>query len=42
VRVQPWPLIMAASALTMIPLVIVFFFTQRYILESVALTGTKG
>lgn len=42
VRVQPWPLIMAASALTMIPLIIVFFFTQRYILESVALTGTKG
>ncbi len=42
VRVQPWPLIMAASALTMIPLVVVFFFTQRYILESVALTGTKG
>lgn len=42
VRVQPWPLIMAASTLTMIPLIIVFFFTQRYILESVALTGTKG
>lgn len=42
VRVQPWPLIMAASALTMIPLIVVFFFTQRYILESVALTGTKG
>ncbi len=42
VQVQPWPLIMAASALTMIPLVVVFFFTQRYILESVALTGTKG
>ena len=42
VQVQPWPLIMAASALTMIPLIVVFFFTQRYILESVALTGTKG
>lgn len=42
VRVPPWPLIMAASALTMIPLIVVFFFTQRYILESVALTGTKG
>lgn len=42
VRVQPWPLIMAISTLTMIPLVIAFFFAQRYILESVALTGTKG
>jgi len=39
---QPWPMIMAASALTMIPLVIVFLATQRYMLESVVLTGTKG
>ncbi|MFQ6101887.1 MAG: carbohydrate ABC transporter permease [Anaerolineae bacterium] len=39
---QNWPLIMAASALTIIPLVILFFIAQRYVLESVVLTGTKG
>jgi multiple sugar transport system permease protein len=39
---QPWPMIMAVSALTMIPLVITFLTTQRYMLESVVLTGTKS
>jgi len=39
---QPWPSIMAAAVLTTVPLVIVFFFAQRYILESVVMTGLKG
>jgi ABC-type glycerol-3-phosphate transport system permease component len=39
--VQPWPTIMAAAVLTTIPLMIVFFFAQRYILESVVMTGLK-
>ena len=40
--VQPWPTIMAAAVLTTVPLIIVFFFAQRYILEGVVDTGMKG
>ena len=40
--VQPWPTIMAAAVLTTVPLIIVFFFVQRYILEGVVVTGMKG
>lgn len=39
---QPWPTIMAASALTMIPLVIAFLVAQRYVLQSYVLSGLKG
>lgn len=39
---QPWPLIMAASVLTTLPLLIGFVLAQRYVFESVALTGLKG
>jgi ABC-type glycerol-3-phosphate transport system permease component len=38
---QPWPLIMAASVLTTLPLIIGFIFAQRYVFESIALTGGK-
>ncbi|HEU5101048.1 MAG TPA: carbohydrate ABC transporter permease [Roseiflexaceae bacterium] len=41
-RTTEWALMMAASTLTMLPLVIVFFFTQRYFLEGITLTGIKG
>jgi multiple sugar transport system permease protein len=37
-----WDLLMAASTVTTVPLVVVFFFTQRYVLEGIALTGIKG
>jgi ABC-type glycerol-3-phosphate transport system permease component len=40
--VQPWPTIMAAAVLTTVPLIIVSFFAQRYILEGVVVTGMKG
>ncbi len=39
---QPWPTIMTAAVLTTVPLMVVFFFAQRYILESVVITGLKG
>lgn len=39
---QPWPTIMTAAVLTTAPLIIVFFFAQRYILESVVVSGLKG
>lgn len=40
--VQPWPTIMTAAVLTTAPLIVVFFFAQRYILESVVVSGLKG
>jgi multiple sugar transport system permease protein len=40
--VQQWPTIMAAAVLTTVPLMIVFFFAQRFILESVVISGLKG
>ncbi|MBI3325265.1 MAG: carbohydrate ABC transporter permease [Nitrospinae bacterium] len=37
-----WSLLMAASTLTTLPLVVIFFFTQRSFLEGITLTGIKG
>lgn len=39
---QRWDLIMAASTITTLPIVILFFFTQRYFLEGITITGIKG
>jgi multiple sugar transport system permease protein len=41
-QVQPWPTMMAAAVLTTVPLMVLFFFAQRYILEGVLITGLKG
>lgn len=41
-RTTEWNLMMAASTLATLPLVIVFFFTQRFFLEGITLTGIKG
>jgi ABC-type glycerol-3-phosphate transport system permease component len=38
----PWQDIMAASVLFVIPVLILFIFTQRYFIQSITLTGTKG
>jgi multiple sugar transport system permease protein len=40
--VQQWPTIMTAAVLTAIPLIIVFFFMQRFILDTVVTSGLKG
>lgn len=40
--VQQWPTIMAAAVLTTVPLMVVFFFAQRFILEGVVVSGLKG
>lgn len=37
-----WHLLMAASLLTMLPVLILFFFAQRYFIEGVTFTGVKG
>lgn len=41
-RTTEWNLMMAASTLATMPLVIVFFFAQRYFLDGIRLTGIKG
>ncbi|MCE5198962.1 MAG: carbohydrate ABC transporter permease [Armatimonadota bacterium] len=35
-------MVMAASTLVMLPVLILFFFTQRYFIEGITLTGIKG
>lgn len=37
-----WGVLMAASAVFTIPIVILFFFTQRYFIEGITITGIKG
>ncbi|RME63931.1 MAG: carbohydrate ABC transporter permease [Caldilineae bacterium] len=37
-----WNLLMAASVATILPLVLVFFFAQRYFIQGVVFTGLKG
>lgn len=37
-----WPLQMAAATAAVVPLVILFFFAQRYFVRGIALTGMKG
>ena len=37
-----WSYLMAASLVTMLPVIIVFFFAQRLFLEGISLTGIKG
>ncbi|MFD6177573.1 MULTISPECIES: carbohydrate ABC transporter permease [unclassified Isoptericola] len=39
---RDYPLIMAASVVAVLPILVVFLVFQRQIIESVALTGTKG
>ena len=35
-------MLMAASTLVMLPVLLVFFFTQRYFIQGITLTGLKG
>lgn len=39
---QDWQLMMAASALSMMPMLILYFFTQRTLIQGITLTGIKG
>ncbi len=38
----PWQDIMAASVLFVIPVIVVFILTQRYFVEGISMTGSKG
>lgn len=37
-----WQQLMAASVMMVLPVVLLFFFLQRYFIEGIALTGLKG
>jgi ABC-type glycerol-3-phosphate transport system permease component len=37
-----WQLLMAATTVMMLPVLVVFFFAQRYFIQGIALTGLKG
>lgn len=37
-----WPRLMAASAVTILPVVLLFFFAQRMFVEGITLSGIKG
>ena len=37
-----WEVVLAASALVTIPMVIIFFCFQRFFVQGIATTGTKG
>lgn len=38
----PWNLLMAASAMVMLPIIILFFFAQKQFIQGIAVTGLKG
>lgn len=37
-----FPLLMAGATLATWPMIVVFVFFQRYFIEGIAITGTKG
>jgi multiple sugar transport system permease protein len=37
-----WGPLMAASILTLLPVLILFFFAQKYFVEGISFSGTKG
>lgn len=41
-RQTNWPLVMAASVVVMLPVLIIYFFAQRYFIQGIALSGVKG
>jgi multiple sugar transport system permease protein len=41
--IQPnWPLLMAGAVVVMLPVLIIYFFAQRYFIQGIALSGVKG
>lgn len=40
--VQPWQYLMAATLVTILPVVILFFAAQRYFIQGVSVSGVKG
>jgi multiple sugar transport system permease protein len=40
--VTEWHLMMAAATVAIVPMIVIFFFAQRYFIEGIAFTGIKG
>ena len=40
--VQPWQYLMAATVISILPIVLIFFFAQRYFISGVSVSGLKG
>lgn len=40
--VQPWNLVMAATVISVLPILVMFLFFQKYFYQSVIMTGVKG
>lgn len=40
--VTPWNLLMAASLVTVLPCVLLFFFAQRFFIQGIVVSGVKG
>jgi len=38
----PWHLLMTASLIAVIPLLIIFFFAQKYFIQGIVISGSKG
>lgn len=38
----PWHLLMAASLIAILPLLILFFFAQKYFIQGIVISGSKG
>lgn len=38
----PWNLLMAASLVAILPLLIIFFFAQKYFIQGIVVSGSKG
>jgi len=38
----PWHLLMAASLVALLPTILVFFFTQRFFVQGIVISGVKG
>lgn len=38
----PWHLLMAASLVALLPTITLFFFTQRFFIQGIVITGVKG
>ena len=41
-RVTDWHYLMAAATLAMLPVIVLFFFAQRYFIQGIVFTGVKG
>jgi multiple sugar transport system permease protein len=37
-----WNLLMAAATVSVLPIIIIYIFAQRYFIEGVVLSGVKG